>query len=358
MTLSGYEIVPYRDELLYQVVILQHYLWGGNPDVNVSVFKWKYYDNPYSEKPLGIMALHNGKVVGFRGYFATKWHIPGRDSQFIVLSPTDTIVHPDHRKVGLSVAMGNKAMEEYESKYQVFLNTSSRRTSTPGYTKMGFVPLLERTTLMRYDPLSLMTKKFLLKSKRRAKTWLEDIKTGNFDNFEVSVNPQPAEMAAVHSRQNCTLQRIRLFQDEEFFQWRFNDPRKKHIFYYQKVDNKITAYIVLGLMGNNIKRGIILDYAAKDVEALRETIRFITKTGHADILSINSATLGNEFMQILKGNGFQANSFLGRRDDRDFGLMSYLVRPVKKDCVEKDWYLGGYDIRGAANWEIKGISTI
>ena len=28
MTQSGYEIVPYRDELLCQVFIVQHYLWG------------------------------------------------------------------------------------------------------------------------------------------------------------------------------------------------------------------------------------------------------------------------------------------------------------------------------------------
>ena len=358
MTQSGYEIVPYRDELLYQVVILQHYLWGGNPDVNVSYFKWKYYDNPYSENPLGIVALHNGKVVGFRGYFAMRWHIPGQDSHFTVLSPTDTTVHPDHRMVGLSVTMGNKAMEEYESQFQVFLNTSASARSTPGYSKMGFVPLTKKKRLRRYNLPTLMAKKYILDKKTKIGMGIE---TGNFGNIEVALNPRPAEMAAVISGQHYTRSRIRLFQDEEFFQWRFNSPRSKYIFYFQKVDNRVTEYVVmdLGLIdlsGRNVfKKGSIVDYAANNVEALREIIRFMVKRRHVDSFSIFSETLENEFRQLLEETGFKANSLLERRKTRNEGSMSYLVRPVKKDCVETDWYLGEYDIRNVANWELKGI---
>jgi GNAT superfamily N-acetyltransferase len=352
---SGYEIVPYRDELLYQVVILQHYLWGGNPDLNVSYFTWKYCDNPYTETPLGIVALHKGKVVGFRGYFATKWHIPGQDSQFIVLSPGDTTVHPDHRKAGLSVAMGNKAMEEYESRYRVFLNTSATKNSTPGYMKMGFVPLEEKKQLIRYDLLVLLAKKYLLISKGRAKIGGAGIESGNFGNIEVAVNPRPAEMAAIISRQNYESHRIRLCQDTDFFQWRFNDPRSQFAFYYHRNDNQITAYVVMYVRGGNIRQGYIVDYGANDGETVLKIIRFMAKRRDVDIFSIYSTSLENEFRQMLNENGFQANSLIEQRETKQKGLWPYLVRPVKKDCVAKDWLVGEYDIRNVANWELKGI---
>jgi len=81
---------------------------------------WKYDDNPYTESPLGIMALYKGKVVGFRGYFATRFQIKGKNDKIISLCPGDTCVHPDHRRKGLSVAMGNRASEEYSGKYLFF----------------------------------------------------------------------------------------------------------------------------------------------------------------------------------------------------------------------------------------------
>jgi hypothetical protein len=355
MTQPSYEIVPYRDELLYQVVILQHYLWGGNPDVNVAHFKWKYCDNPYSERPLGIVALHDGKVVGFRGYFAMKWHIPWRQSQFIVLTPTDTTVHPDHRMAGLSVAMGNMAMEEYEPQYRVFLNSSASKKSTPGYVKMGFVPLTEKRQMRRYNPLTLMATKYLLMLKKKAKIREIGIETGKFGNIEVAAKPRPAEMAAVISEQKYTCGKIRLLQDEEFFKWRFNSLRSRHIFFYQEMGNKITAYVVLGLYRGNVWQGDIVDYGANNVEALGEIIQFIAKMRQVDILSIYSETLDDEFLRVLTENGFKENSLFERRKTEQQGLLSYLVRPVKKDCAESDWYLGEYDIRNIANWELKGV---
>jgi len=360
MTQLSYEIVPYRDELLHQAVILQHYLWGGNPDVNVDHFKWKYCDNPYSEHPLGIAALYNGKVVGFRGYFAMKWHIPGRQSQFIVLSPTDTTVHPDHRMAGLSVAMGNRAMEEYESQFPAFLNTSSSEKSTPGYAKMGFVPIAEKNRLRRYSLLTLMTKKYLIKSKKKTRAGA-GIETGTFGNIEVAEKPRPKEMATVISEQKYACDKIRLLQDEEFFKWRFNSPRSRYVYYYNMVQNKIAAYIVIdlgltNLAGRNVfRKGGIVDYGANNVEALGEIIQFMAKRRHLDSFSIPSETLENEVLHVLKENGFEENSLLERRKSKNTGPLSYLVRPVKKKCAESDWYLGEFDIRNIANWELKGV---
>ena len=73
MALQDYEIQHYHFEFYPQVVDLLKYLLGSDNDNNRDYFKWKYDDNPYTEVPLGIVALYQGKVVGFRGYFATRF---------------------------------------------------------------------------------------------------------------------------------------------------------------------------------------------------------------------------------------------------------------------------------------------
>ena len=79
MLQSGYEIKLYQADLMSQVVNLLPYLWGENHGQNLSYFKWKYHENPFTDNPLGIVTLYKGKVVGFRGYFSTKWKVRGKD---------------------------------------------------------------------------------------------------------------------------------------------------------------------------------------------------------------------------------------------------------------------------------------
>ena len=110
---SGYRISRYRRDQLPEVVKLLQPLLGGQPAQNLSYFQWKHHDNPYTSEPLGVTATRDGVVVGFRGYFATPWYLGSKDKRTIILVPGDTVVHPEHRVKGLSVAMGNFAMEQF-----------------------------------------------------------------------------------------------------------------------------------------------------------------------------------------------------------------------------------------------------
>ncbi len=38
-----------------------------------------------------------------------------------------------------------------------------------------------------------------------------------------------------------------------------------------------------------------------------------------------------------------------------YGEWPLLVRPIKRECSEDDWFLGGLDIRNMENWKIKEI---
>ena len=352
---SGYEITLYRHELLEQVVSLLHsYHLGGDRDINLSYFKWRYYDNPYAESPLGIVALHENNVVGFRGYLATKWHIPNRNYQLIILIPGDTCVHPDHRRKGLSVSMGNMAMNNFASDYQVLLNTSASKNSVPGYLRMGFIPIADKTFLHKYNLFDLLKKRYHRTTKKAAGLSSVRIRFGEFDDISVAANARPEIMSAVIAKRHETGHRITLFQDEQFFRWRFNNRKNRYVFYYFQKDNVITGYVVM-LVFDESQSGYIVDFAEIQMGALNSIVRYILNKDHFDIIAVPNVSLDENSFQMFKKFGFKANSLIERKERKMTGIYPFLVRPVKRRCVETDWFIEGLDIRRIENWKITGI---
>lgn len=350
---SGYEICRYRPEYESQVTELLLDFWGGDFLTNQACLRWKYEDNPYTESPLAVVALHKGKVKGFRGYFATRWHIPGENYETIVLSPGDTFVHPEHRGSGLSVSMGKMAMNEYASRYKVFLNLSASRSSVPGYLKMGFIPLAMKTYLNRYSVRGLIN--FFAKSKGQRKSFRE-IPSGEFGDVLVDNKPRPEEMSDVVSGQAIGRRRLTLLQDKTFFQWRFNNKLQRYIFYYQRKNNKTTGYLVVRLSPSG-HRGYIIDYGASDNASIERILRFVVNSGHFDVLSILNVNLTDDFLQILKRAGFKAGGLMRMAQKKTRGEWPLLVRPVRQDYHEDECFIGGLDIRHNESWQIKEICS-
>jgi GNAT superfamily N-acetyltransferase len=146
---KDYDIVPCESEFYPQVIDLLKYLLGSYKKRNTDYFKWKYIDNPNLEYSPGIMALYNGKVVGFRGYCPLQFRINDKRDSILSLIPGDTCVHPDHRRKGLSVIMDNKVAEEYIGKYSFFLNMTATKNSLPRYLKMGYHSLISKEYLTK-----------------------------------------------------------------------------------------------------------------------------------------------------------------------------------------------------------------
>jgi GNAT superfamily N-acetyltransferase len=352
MSPSEYEIRLYEPELMSQVLDVLQYLYGNKPDSNLSYFRWKYHDNPYTEHPLGIVALYEGKVVGFRGYFATRWHIGEQKETVVVLCPGDTCVHPDHRRKGLSVAMGNMAMEEYAHRYKIFLNFSSTRNSLPGYLKMGFVPLVPKTYLTRCTRLGLI--KLVWNEKTRSGWQRGRIAFGEFDDIIVLDRPRPADMGAVISNKVRNPDRITLWQDEDFFRWRFDNKRKTYVFYYWRKSHVPMGYMVVGVSPTT-GRGYILDYSQTDDTAIEKILRYAVQMKHFDVLSIYNFGLSDDFSKTLYDIGFKRTGLIRTIESRVKGELPLLLRPVRKKYREGDFFLNGLDARKLENWRIKGI---
>jgi len=322
--MEGYKIVRYNPNFLDGTLEILKELWSKRFNTHEEHFKWKYHNSPYIEYPLGIVALHVNRVVGFRGYFATQWYTHGET--FTVLVAGDTVVERSHRRNGLSTAMGNKACEEYGSRCKFFINLEANAKAVSGYLKLGFVPILDKRTLQRAGL-----------AKHPAK----------IENVEVSKIPKPQEMQAAVSLTD----KISLKQDEKFFQWRFKSKiPNTYLFYYYKDSGRITDYVIVGRLPNH-DSGYILDYTENNLEALDAILRCILHTESLNMISIRNINLSAAALNMLKKYNFADNNLKNKN------LCPILVRPVKKDFVENDWFVNGLDIRDINNWKLKGICS-
>ncbi|MFH1145029.1 MAG: GNAT family N-acetyltransferase [Candidatus Eisenbacteria bacterium] len=350
-----YEITSYHPRMRDQSIDLLRHLLGPDASANRSYFEWKYERNPYTETPAAIVALRRGDVAGFRGYFATRWRIGGRNGPVVVLCPGDTCVHPEHRRVGLSVAMGRRAMQVYAHRYPIFLNLTAGANSTPGYLRMGFVPVEPKTMLYRYGGLGLLR---FLGTAARARVGHGGAgrvlaSPGRTTDLLVSDRPRPEEMLAIAAARPAPPGRLSLDQDQAFFRWRFDNPRSRYRFYYWRRGGAVCGYAAVGISRG--RRGRILDLLGSDEAAAEGILERIVAARHFDVLSVERFHADHGLEPALVRLGFRAGGVLAFLERRMRGVYPVLVRPVREDFTEEDWRLGGLDIRQAGHWALKGI---
>ena len=248
--------------------------------------------------------------------------------------------------------MGNRASEEYTGKYPFFLNLSSTKISLPGYLRMRFLPLSSKTYLTRCSMAGLV--KFLFNAKKQFKGIAPKIPFGTFDDIVVSQQPRPKEMHALIASQEIRADKITLFQDEAFFRWRFANKHNKYVFLYRINKKAITGYIVIRISPNN-RRAYIVDYAQKDETSIERILKFIIKARCFDVLSIYHFSLTDDIKSKVQSLGFKKASLFRAIERRIKGELPLLIRPVKNNYSDSDFFFEGLDLRKIENWHIKGI---
>lgn len=353
MNHQGYEIEPYQPGQREEVVELLGQLLDGDLVTNDAYFGWKYEQNPHAEDVLGIVAKHRGEVVGFRGYGSSLWH-RGTGKTMRALIPGDTCVDLNHRKQGLSVAMGKLARTEYADTYPLFLNLSCTRDSLPGYLRLGFAPITNKVYLSSYGLPGLT--RYILDSKKQLPFSEARLVFGRFADVIVSDTAEPERMASVIARQVFEQGRFRLMQDADYFRWRLNGPADRLVYYYLENDGDTLAYIVLSVAPSN-RRAYVLDYADIDGKSSGRLLEFIAGQGSFSVLSIFAHSVDSGTGTSIQRLGFNAGGIMGAMERKVRGNMPLLVRPVTAEPGENDWYVGDVDVRDPANWLIKGICS-
>jgi hypothetical protein len=250
--------------------------------------------------------------------------------------------------------MGNTAINQYAKKYKIFLNMTSSKLSEPGYLRMGFFPIIDKSYITKYSLFGLIT--YILTRKKRVSMQKIRIAFGEFEGIVVDKRPRPYEMAELVAKQKYNKHKLTLFQNQQFFHWRFNNKRNNYVFYYCRKNKELTGYVVIGLSQNK-RRGYILDYAEADEASIEKILKHIVRSRHFDIISIYNFNLNATFLQTLQRLSFKKKGLMRMIESRFTGEIPLFVRPVKKNYIEEDWHIGGLDIRDARNWFLKPICS-
>jgi len=358
---ANIRIGPYEPGQLSDVTrLLQTNLWR-HPSLDESYFKWKYHNNPYASGPLGVVATRNAKVVGFRGYMALNWFVGDERKSTTFLVPGDTVVDPEHQRRGLSVAMGKLASEHFATKASFFLNMTAGRNAVPGYLRLGFFSLQNKTHLAKRclaADLRAHCRFALIKEHRHRTMPLTElgIRFGQFGDILVSGHPCPNEMSLMASSDAGPPARITLLQDREFFRWRYANPSARYVFYFARREQEMSAFIVMKLSEDK-RSGSIVDFGGKDEAEIAKILSHITDSGDFQDTRVLNVGLENSFLKLLKAQGFSSRPLRRMLKRAILGEAPILVRPVKQPCLEEDWFISGLDTRLATNWRIKPICS-
>ncbi len=346
------EICPYEPYHRGGVVRVLEHLWGDNDEKNDAYFTWKYVDNPHAAGLPGIVAVHDGEVVAFRGYFPVEVEVG--EHRYGLLRPGDTCVHPSHRRTGLSVAMGRLAAEEFGSGYRLFLNLSCTAPSLPGYLRLGFLPVAPKYFLTRTTGPGLL--RYLLASAGLLGSKAGTVRRSGLGAVTVSGSPRPDAMAVLARRRKSPEDLIVLARDASFFQWRYRSPRHHYLFYSLTDGDALRAFVVVGLSANG-RRAYILDHAQVDRAALREVLSSIISTRRFDVVSMLRFGMHADMKAVLEQAGFSQRSAVRAIEKRMHGELPVLVRPVNREFDEADLHLGGLDVRLPSSWGLLPVAS-
>jgi len=357
--MSGdYEITHYRPEHLPGVLDVVGALWKFDHATREQLFRWKYLENPSCGHPLGIVALHGGHVAGFRGYFANRYHAgPGRPD-FVVLHPGDTCVDPAHRNRNLSVAMGNLAKQYDPARYRLFMNMTSSRNSLPGYLKMGFLPLASKVVLTRHgaNPINWLRSRRAQDARPLAES---RVRFGRSGDILVTDSPRPAEMASVAAHYAPGAGALRLRQDLAFFEWRYGNPVQKYVFYFLMDPESVCAYVAVNVSPNNLAAEI-LDFGEVADGGVRRILRHIVRSRAFLRLSVYRYGVDERLAPALREFGFDTDPPWRRVTGRRVGesrALPLLIRPITESYSDRDFLIGGLDVRRRENWRLKPICS-
>jgi hypothetical protein len=282
---SDYEVIPYRPELLEQVVGLYNEVFSRSLEECRDYLHWKYWRNPYLDEPLLFLARDGGgSVVGMRGFYGTCWQIAGQ--RVVIPCADDFAIAAAERNKGLMTIIMRTALEALARRgFGYTMNASGSELTVLQSLAMGW------KSLGPMEPVARMTnveraRRLGVRAARR--TWLRRFvptrmryPSGSFArldrraselatserNVVVERSPRPEAMAKlVGSIANDG--RIRHARDADFFRWRYGNPTREYRFLYRERDGALEGFAAIaGYARANLQFNIV------DLEARNDSVR-------------------------------------------------------------------------------------
>lgn len=251
------------DQYLPGILSLVNRLWGLSCIVEVERrFTWRYKYNYCLNTGLGYIALHRGKVIGFRG-FAAQWYWINGERK-VILTPSDAVVDPDYRRYGVfkhltEYSLQRIADSDLREDFSYYLNLSSNSLSTPGYKKLGWQDLMPKQYYTRFSFTSLIHRYYQSDWKNAL---MQDLPGGK--SIEIGSQIDTTFIASVKHFESYHVFHC---SGDDFYRWRYNKPGEAVLFVAYSLRSTPMAYMVISEKGRGTYA--VLDYAAKSEHSFR-----------------------------------------------------------------------------------------
>lgn len=374
-----FEIVQYTPALKETLVELQTHLWSSDRALNAAYLEWKYERNPYSSEPLIWLAMNQGKAVGMRGVFATKWQVGSTGHTLLIPYPDDLVIDPKYRNQGLIAKIMNVLLNDLSKRgFGFVLNLSAGPVTTLSSLAMGWQSTgsMEPMTLKGPDPLGLKLRQKLSKtpllwrlvqgsrspySKTQKDPFLKLDRKQRFgqkfrNGFSVERLPQPEAMAALVNRLAYD-GRLRHVRDVEYLKWRFQNPLRSYRFLFAWKEGQLRGYLVLQSYVSDLsdkRRVNLVDWEGEDLETKAQLLQTAVQQGQFQDLFTWAGTFSSEVKQILQGAGFVPIEQTREQKYRNY----VLVRRTEDRVPGSDWVVAGKNLLEMNNWDLRLIYSM
>jgi hypothetical protein len=384
-----YDIVRYSSEYAQQVAELQTHHWHGDPAVNQAHFEWKYLQNPYIKPAIVHLAIADGRVVGMRGMFGSRWEVNGRPEAFVVPCTSDLVILPGHRSVALIMRIFQVSVDDlaglgYDYVFSLSAGPVTQRAAVrAGLRSLGAIettvrsvpaaPAVRLSTVLRDYASRLPVVPVAYRRIRHVMRWVrpkaEELRYRTFgaldrnhaaagrarDDLSLEATPRPAAMAAL-IRRLAWDGRIRHVRDEQYLTWRYASPRSRFRFLFAG-GSDLDGYLALrALAFSGGDRAEIVDWEGTTLELRTRLLAAAIAWGEFSELSIWSGTLAPDVQVVLRDHGFKPRPHQPQPSDKGELPPTIFLRPVDRDRLKvRDWSIGARPLLDLANWDLRMI---
>jgi hypothetical protein len=360
--MPDYEVVPYRPELLEQIIALYNEVFMRSPQQCRDYLRWKYWRNPYIDEPLLFLACdRRGSVVGMRGFYGTCWQVAGE--RVVIPCADDFAIAAVERNKGLMTVIMRTALESLARRgYGYTMNASGSELTVlqslaMGWKSLGPMEPVERMTGAERARrlIARAARRTLLRRVMHGSAWN---RSGSFARLDrhgtksrgrechvvVESSPRPEAMAEL-VRGIAGDGRIRHVRDADFFRWRFGNPTREYRFLYFEREEVLEGFIALaGYARSNLQFNIV-DIEARNHAVLAELLESVCAWGRFPAVGAWFASQSSAARTLFTRHGFVASD----RVLRARGMPCVLLKKIGS---------AEHSAIGGAAWDIRLIDSM
>ncbi len=307
-----------------EIVELESFLWGRAQEYREKMFLWKYINTPFPRKCIGIVAVCDNKVVGFRGLIPTEWKYSNMTINTVFA--TDAVVHPDYRGMRIMAKLTAYIIDKIKADCDYLQVLSPNVMSGSVHKSMG---------AKIFTSFSYYKKQCAIVLGKRDAEVLNSID----DIWE-------CRKSFEEKSPNC----LDAVITKEYYQWKMQEPEKEFHFI---TDSEHSSFALIEIRGKNVE---IFDFGYKN--SLKDVLKLVESYAHKiGKLYVNFPLYYNqekEYKSLVEKGGYHKYLWLKKIKKSFSPIKSIMIRPIEIDNPNKQ-YIGDLKHDSPASWNFKHL---